>query len=364
MATQTRSFLGANTPGGFVSLFSELYDPYADHNMHIIKGGPGCGKSTLMKKIAAQAETRGFDTERIYCSSDPTSLDAVSVPALSLFVCDGTAPHVVEPRFPGACENIINLGAYWNEQKLHAQAADIRKFTLETSLYHRRSTRFLASAGALRQSSLLLLKPMVLEEKLNGYALRFCKRLLPNKKTAPGRQRRRFLSGITPDGTLFFADTVQTLATEILLLDDPFSPAAGMLLQRIAARASAHGYDTLLLCDPLDPHGDPCGVLVPEHAVALLRKTPQTAILPAARTLHMNRFLHEQAVRNNRQKLLFQQKIQQSLIDESVAALRLAKEAHDRLERIYVSAMDFQRMQTETDVLIQRIFAEQLSKTD
>ena len=363
MAMETRSFLGANTPQGFVSLFGELYDPYQNHNMHIIKGGPGCGKSTLMKKFAAKAVSLGYDTERIYCSSDPSSLDAVSVPALSLFICDGTAPHVVEPRFAGACENIINVGAYWDEQALHSHASLIRKYTLETSLYHGRSSRYLAAAGALRQSSLQFLAPQVLEEKLNGYALRFCMRTLPNKKTAaPGKTTHRFLSGITPDGEVFFRDTVEALATQILLLDDPFSPAAGMLLQRIAARASAHGYDVIVADDPLDPHGDPFGVLVPEGDVALFRKTPQTAVLPASRTLHAGRFLQEDAVRDNRQKLLFQQKVQQSLIDESVAMLRQAKATHDRLEEIYIAAMDFDRMNKETDALLTRIFDEQLSK--
>ena len=361
MAIHTHSFLGANTPQGFVSLFGELYDPYRNHNMHIIKGGPGCGKSTLMKRVADEAAVRGFGTERIHCSSDPSSLDAVAVPALSLFVCDGTAPHVVEPRFPGACENIINLGAYWDERRLHENADEIRKYTLECALYHRRSERFLASAGALRLASLQLLAPQVLEEKLNGYALRFCKRMLPNKKRAPGKTNRRFLGAVTPDGDVFFADTVRLLATEIILLDDPFSPAAGMLLQRIAARAAAHGYDVTLAVDPLDPHGDPQGLLVPDRAIALFRKTPQTAALPASRSLHMRRFLNEDAVRAVRQKLLFQQKLQRALTDESIDMLRQAKRTHDKLEALYAAAMDFPRMQAQTDALIARIFDEQLS---
>ena len=135
------------------------------------------------------------------------------------------------------------------------------------------------------------------------------------------------------------------------------------LLQRIAARALAHGYDVTLALDPLDPHGDPLGLLLPEGAVALFRKTPQTAALPAARTLHMERFLHSDAVRGHKQKLLFQQKLQSALVDESIEMLQKAKETHDKLERIYIEAMDFARMQRETDALVARIFNEQLSKT-
>ncbi len=187
--------------------------------------------------------------------------------------------------------------------------------------------------------------------------------MLPNKKSVPGKTSRRFLSAVTPDGEVFFSDTVTSAATEILLLDDPFSPAAGMLLQRIAARAAAHGYDVTLALDPLDPHGDPLGLLLPRRAVALFRKTPLTAALPAARTLHMDRFLHPDAVRDHKQKLLFQQKLQRALVDESIEMLQKAKETHDKLEQLYISAMDFARMQRETDMLISRIFEEQLSKT-
>lgn len=362
MALSTDSFLGANTPQGFVSLFGELYDPYRTHNMHIIKGGPGCGKSTLMKKIADRALSLGFDVERIYCSSDPDSLDAVAVPLLRLFFCDGTAPHVVEPRFPGACENLVDLGTFWDQAALHARADLIRKYTLENALFHRRSARFLAAAGALRQASLQLLAPQVLEEKLNGYALRLSMRLLPNKKSgAPGKPIRRFYTAVTPQGVVFFADSVRLQATELLLLDDPFSPAAGMLLQRVAQRAAAHGYDPVVLLDPLDPHGDPFGILVPQRGVALLRKTNETAVLPASRTIHADRFLQPDAVRSRRQRLQFQQKTIDALVQESVLQLRQAKTAHDLLERCYRDAVDFDALNRFSERLIARVFREQMS---
>ena len=89
-----------------------------------------------------------------------------------------------------------------------------------------------------------------------------------------------------------------------------------------------------------------------------------SSVLPAARTLHMDRFLRPDAIRGHKQKLLFQQKLQRALVDESIEMLQKAKDTHDKLERIYIAAMDFSRMQRETDALVARIFKEQLSKTD
>jgi Cdc6-like AAA superfamily ATPase len=54
-------FLGANTPYGFYSLFNELYNPDSDDKIYLIKGGPGTGKSSIMKRVASEAEKNGYD---------------------------------------------------------------------------------------------------------------------------------------------------------------------------------------------------------------------------------------------------------------------------------------------------------------
>ena len=86
-------FLGANSPAGFYSLYSELLPPETANAIYILKGGPGCGKSTLMRRVAQAMEEKGASVEYIACSGDPDSLDAVVFPALNTAIVDGTAPH-------------------------------------------------------------------------------------------------------------------------------------------------------------------------------------------------------------------------------------------------------------------------------
>lgn len=88
-------FLGANAPTGFYSLYDHLLSPEEARAIYILKGGPGCGKSTLMRKIGAWAEESGLETEYVLCSGDPDSLDAVLLPQSGVAIVDGTAPHVV-----------------------------------------------------------------------------------------------------------------------------------------------------------------------------------------------------------------------------------------------------------------------------
>ena len=103
-------FLAANSGQGFASCYDDF--PGGGMFLHIIKGGPGTGKSSFMRCIRDEAAARGFDTETILCSGDPDSLDAVSIPALGLAWVDGTAPHVREPVLFGADSDYVNLGQF------------------------------------------------------------------------------------------------------------------------------------------------------------------------------------------------------------------------------------------------------------
>ena len=76
-----------NSYGGFVSHYR---DCFAQERRYIIKGGPGCGKSTLMRRIAHEAEQRGLEVEYYDCSSDPDSLDGIVLPSLGIAMFDGT----------------------------------------------------------------------------------------------------------------------------------------------------------------------------------------------------------------------------------------------------------------------------------
>ena len=86
-------FLGGNTPTGFYSLYHQLSDPARMRALYIIKGGPGSGKSTLMRRVERRARAAGLETEQVLCSGDPDSLDALILPQLRAALVDGTAPQ-------------------------------------------------------------------------------------------------------------------------------------------------------------------------------------------------------------------------------------------------------------------------------
>ena len=86
-------FIWRQFPTGFYSLYDQLLEPEQAETIYILKGGPGCGKSSLMRRVAQAMEEKGASVEYIACSGDPDSLDAVVFPALNTAIVDGTAPH-------------------------------------------------------------------------------------------------------------------------------------------------------------------------------------------------------------------------------------------------------------------------------
>ena len=93
MTNTTHFFLGANSGQGFQNLFPRFCEPEDFHDLIVLKGGPGAGKSTLMRTVGKAMEKRGEEVEYLYCSGDPQSLDGVHIPRIRTAIVDGTAPH-------------------------------------------------------------------------------------------------------------------------------------------------------------------------------------------------------------------------------------------------------------------------------
>lgn len=122
-------FLGANTGQGFYSLYHEFCRPDSGNFLWVIKGGPGCGKSTFMRKIGQAAEKEGLDVEYALCSADPDSVDAVLIPAWHVGYVDGTAPHVLDVPYPAASGAYLDLGRFYDAAALKPKLAQLQDLT-------------------------------------------------------------------------------------------------------------------------------------------------------------------------------------------------------------------------------------------
>ena len=163
-------FAAANSYEGFISYFDRVFDPRNFDRLYIIKGGPGTGKSSLMKRITYAAKELNIETEDIYCSSDPDSLDGIIIENKKKRIgfLDGTAPHLQDTVFPGAVDAIINLGDNWSDKWLIAQKDKIIQLSEEKKSAYRRAYFYLSISGMCRNEISIVEKMNISKNNLNS----------------------------------------------------------------------------------------------------------------------------------------------------------------------------------------------------
>nr|WP_319487596.1 hypothetical protein [uncultured Caproiciproducens sp.] len=102
---QVHRYCGAATINGAYDYIDNLTEDL--EKRYFIKGRPGTGKSTLLKRIAEYAAAAGFDAEIYHCAFDPDSVDMVILRELNLGLFDSTAPHEYFPSRPD--DEVIDL---------------------------------------------------------------------------------------------------------------------------------------------------------------------------------------------------------------------------------------------------------------
>ena len=321
-------FAGANTARGFHSCFESILPADMRRRMYFIKGGPGVGKSTLMRRVGAHAEEKGMKVIYFHCSSDPDSLDGVCLPERGIGLVDGTAPHICDPAVPGARDTLLSLGDHLDEKALTPHAGEIEEIQRRISARFARCYRYLAAA-----EQVFLASPQGIPDDAKAAQLADdWGRTLP-LRGGSGRIVRLFASAFTPKGLKTITDFAQM--ERRITLEVPFGAHATNLMRLISHRAAARGLDVVELCDPLSP-AELAHVLIPAHGVAFCTagRAPEDGEFLESDALFSSASIseHEKSFDRNAYELLCQRAVEQ---------LTGAKALHDELERFYVKNMDF-----------------------
>jgi hypothetical protein len=345
---QRKYFAASNSAQGFQNYFTSIF-AQADF-LYIIKGGPGTGKSSFMKKCAAIAESRGATVEYYYCSSDPDSLDGILIfgeGRITGFI-DGTAPHVSEPQLPGAREEIINLGQFWNRELLHKQKNEIEALCDRKSAEYKNAYTFLRGAGNLRAVSDCLVRDALDISKMESAA----RRLLHSAGIlgdADNTKKADVIPAITDSvsmsGRVRF-DTLERLAKRIYFVSDMYG-AGQMLLDCLLRLIVEKNASVRVSYDPICPsHVD--GIIVESVGVAFICRHNvhggyDDTVADGKEVVHVNmgRFFDRARLREARSEIRYTLRLAENALDGALYSLSKAKIYHFLLEDIYGKAMDW-----------------------
>ena len=311
--------------------------------MLLIKSGPGCGKSTLMKHLAQAAEQQGQRIEKIHCASDPDSLDGVIFLDQKRAIIDATAPHVVEPDAPGADELVVSLYHTIDAGKLAPHRDEVKALFARNAALRGRAARYIASAGSLMLDSRRAEACSANFEKVRRYVKRLCTRLLPRTE-GTASEELRLLSAITPKGMVFYRGTVEALADRYVVFRDDYGAVSRLLLELIRAEALARGYHIITCPCAMHPEDQIDHIFIPACGGFFDHTFWHPIQLPGVQAVRCTRFVDRENLSGFRARLRFNDRAASELIDQAVALMAQAKNCHDELETYYRAAVDFDQV--------------------
>ena len=329
-------FLGAVGPGGFRGYFEQL-GAEPGIQLYLIKSGPGCGKSTMMRRIAQKA---GDPVERIHCSSDPDSLDGVILPRPFAAVLDATAPHTLDPAYPGAAEEVVSLYHTMDTKRLKANRAEIIALFRRCKCLQGRAARYISSAAELLSDSRRTAAGAADMEKAHAYANRLALRYLP-RRGGEGRESIRLLSAVTPQGHKVFRDTIPALADTLVVFHDEYGACSSLLMETLRRLGLERGYHVVTCPCPLS-EGKIDHLFLPELRLAFLTSNSWHSMeFPDQKNIHCTRFEAKDRLRCRKKRLRFNRRAAADLLAQASAMQCEAKASHDELEAFYGAAVDF-----------------------
>lgn len=351
-----RMFAGGNTSRGFFSYFDNIIDQEEAERIFILKGGPGTGKSAFIKKIGTEMADRGYDIEFIHCSNDSDSLDGVLIPELKIALVDGTAPHVVEPKNPGAVDVIINLGDFWDDECIRRSRKEILMDGIEKQELYKRAYRYIKAASCFHEDSAAIYSRAVDRAKVNMEGERLTEEIFGFTGAAEkeGRQRRLFASAITSGGLKNYLDTVLDTG-RIYAVKGNQGTGTERLLEKIMRAAVEKGYYTELYYCPLSPakleH-----IVIPDLDISLATVNDYHFLeVDIYDEVDLNSFTNAKILECYSDVLEFNREEFELLLERAAETIKMAKVVHDRMEEYYIENMDFEAVNICIESTLARI---------
>jgi hypothetical protein len=339
-------FAASNSSKGFCSYYGGVFDYKKLSKIYAIKGGPGTGKAFFMREIAKIAEEKGFSVCYIYCSSDAKSLDGIIINELKIAVIDATAPHIYEPKMPGAVESIVNLGQFLNEKMLAKNRKLIENLCNEKQRGFERAYRNLSAYHHFSCNIEDIVINAIKQEKIK----KFAEKIAENLEKEQGIEENLLVHSIGMHGFSAF-DTYRQNSKIYYEVNDYFD-SAHFLMKEIYQSLKNKKANIRISNNPIIP--------TRLDAIALSNVGLVFEIgneMPSdARFINMKRFVDKENIASIRQEYRAIARARDFALDLAGSEFENIKKHHFLLEEIYGLAMDFSAKEEFTREFCNNIF--------
>ena len=377
MSIERHYFPGNNTPQGFFSYYRFILGQREARRIFCLKGGPGTGKSTFLRGIGEAFLQEGEDVDFLHCSADENSLDGVILHNRKIALIDGTSPHVTDPVSPGAVDKIIDLREYWNEEGIAASKAEIIDFSEEGAGWYRICYNYLCAAKSVYRSLEEIYNSAAESSEIYRIVADIIGREFQNYDISlrPGRIKKFFASAVTASGTVHYLDSLLSGFPEgaggcdggklkrIYFISVPAGFSNRSFMDILTEGALYRGMDVEAYYCSMCPEEKIEHLLIPSMGLAFItvneyhdlepweiaQPGPEIVLLDTSD--YMNCVLLE-----GKEPLITALKTEYDmLLRQAVKCLGKAREAHDRVEEMYIPNMHFAEISELREQVMQEI---------
>ncbi len=273
-------FAEGMTTRGYISLLPNMMPSW--QRVYVLLGGPGTGKSTLIKFIGLELLDRGYDVDFFRSVRDPESMAGFIMPKMGLAMLDAMEVSPLRWRAPGVVEKFIDFSTFCDETKLEKQRSEIYK--IENRLQELQITleeELAAELGSLIGNRAL--KQNMEKEDISWILGNSARVKVKKEHTGPWPLAENalkilqksvivpyFLHGLTVDGWLNLAPHFLTDFDQIRLEGDETLDALDWVLRE----AQQLGQMIEIILHPLNPD-EVIGIVFPERHLAIWQGNPE-----------------------------------------------------------------------------------------
>lgn len=345
-------FLGNNTSQGFYSLFKNLISQEDANRIICLKGGPGTGKSSLMKKLAFYFKSNSYAVEEYHCSSDDQSLDAILVKELKVAILDGTAPHTTDPVTPGAVDKIIDLAKALNYKNLINYKAEIIDIEKDISESFNRAYTFFNSASQVYLDWRNINNKSIDKNLLVKFETTLKDILLPSKSSYTlGGERHTFATAFTPNGIVSFGENLASSVENLFVLKGEPGLSKSNILKSLGESAQKSGLYVEYYHHPLLPD-DIEHIIIPEKSIGVFTENEISNLTLNGTVFDMSSLCYKHKLDKYKDELDFDKCEFDILLNKGLSLITEAKLLHDKLEKYYVDNMNFDLVNKVYDEII------------
>ena len=246
----------------------------------------------------------------------------------------------MDPKNPGAVDEILNLGEYWSEQELVKDKHDIINLNKQIKMRFSSAYRYLASAKEIQDDMEAIIGEGVNKERLNKLkaALRYEFVDGANSISKSGNTRHLFDSAITPDGLVDYIESIIQSSYICYCLKEGVGTASTDILSFLASEYNMKGYDVELYHQPLNP--ERLQTLVVEGFKIAVTVNPKMEAY-AYKTVDLNAIIDKSKYEDKAELLSKDREVYEKLLEEGINRIKTAKLLHDDMEKNYAGRMDF-----------------------